>query len=504
MPAPTLVDNLRPITVLMVTDHKYSARIVPWAMHVKALGLQCAVGDVGGLGSNLDAESPCDAAIAAGCTCFNPPSRSPPGAHPMDQDGVMALAVRWRFLFARQLLQRGNAVLMHDADVFFRGSGLESLTQWISTANQSSRIRGTVDFVVQTNGIRRHLFDDLNWGIVWMSGSAASVNLLGCTLDTWQNEAFMRPEQSPRRWYYARSHPRINHVLEDAIQSAPSPAAAPRVCHLAKSFKHQIMRHMSGYASANQKLMCARSEGFLDDPPPFIRGQLIYTVPLRSSVAHQRRALAAAILLARKEQVGLVIPPAVFNGRRVPFCHLFDADSLPEQEVMVQSVSRATRRSYCSRENITNVDALLPFPRATHTDWRQNGTRCVRFGSLLQYTEGWPSATALAEHAKRLAEQEANLTTCHPKDRSVVSYHACFPRVPSARGGLAPNAFMARGHEEPLNLDTFEFTRASDMPSTTRGWLDFGLASWLGLTPTMPAQQPAVVARPSTVTPFFG
>ena len=107
-----------PVTVLMVTDHKYMMRIAPWAAEVNELGLSCAVGDVSAVSTKAAHESsPCLEAASTGCECFRPPTRARSIAHRWDLNGVIALAVRWRFLYAKQLLQRGRSVLMHDADV---------------------------------------------------------------------------------------------------------------------------------------------------------------------------------------------------------------------------------------------------------------------------------------------------------------------------------------------------------------------------------------------------
>ena len=199
-------DRLRPLTVLMVSDIKYAARIPAWAAEVTAMGIPCAVGDVSGSdphGTSNTTLRPCAAAAASGCECFSPPTRAPALHHKWDINGVMALAVRWRFLYAKELLARGRSVLMHDADVFFhRGDALDKVSRWINETWQTARM----DFAVQDNGRRRETYDDLNWGFVWMSGSATSVRLLGCTLDAWRHPAFAPPREKPHSAYHARSH----------------------------------------------------------------------------------------------------------------------------------------------------------------------------------------------------------------------------------------------------------------------------------------------------------
>ena len=173
---------------------------------------------------------------------------------------------------------------------------------------------------------------------------------------------------------------------------------------------------MSGYANANRKLMCARADGIFNDYSDDIHGRLLYTVPSTSSVANQKRALAAAIILAQNEHVGVVIPPAFFENERVPFCHLFDANSLPQQQgFMMTSVSKAKRDYYCSEKNVTDI--ILP--------WHKYATQCIRFESLLHYTR---QLTASAKNAKRFVQQEFNITSCDPKDPVVKRHHACFSK----------------------------------------------------------------------------
>ena len=102
----------RPLTVLMVADRRYSVRIRSWAASVRRANASCAVGDVGDAGDapadgpGSAASAACAAAASAGCACFTPPTRAAVGAHRSDVNGVMALAVRWRFRYALALLGR--------------------------------------------------------------------------------------------------------------------------------------------------------------------------------------------------------------------------------------------------------------------------------------------------------------------------------------------------------------------------------------------------------------
>ena len=420
-----------PVTVLMVTDHKYMMRIAPWAAEVNELGLSCAVGDVSAVSTKAAHESsPCLEAASTGCECFRPPTRARSIAHRWDLNGVMALAVRWRFLYAKQLLQRGRSVLMHDADVFFRPGGLAAVMRWLNSTWKSS----AMDFAVQDNGRRSESYDDLNWGFVWMSGSHNSIRLIGCTLDAWTHKAFAAPKDNPHSSYHARSQPRINHVLEAAMAAAGSPSDVPHTCLFPSTLLSRAMRHLSGYENAEQKLMCARSEGVLDDPSRGLQGRLLYGVPVNASVVDQKRALSAALTLGEVLQHGVTIPPAVFALRRVPFCHLFDANTLPMTR-MTRGVPTAMRRKLCAAgmsdaaelaKQLQSEDAA-PMQasqrrRLSRVSSSQLAARCVSFDSLVRYHA---TTSSTFRHFRKLR-------TCDPMAKSVTSLHACHPRAPHA------------------------------------------------------------------------
>jgi len=335
--------------------------------------------------------------------------------------------VRWRFLYAQQLLRRGRAVLMHDADVFFRPGGLLAVARWANATG-----REDLDFAVQHNGGRKEAYDDLNWGFVWMSGSPFSVRFLGCTLGVWTHKVFSPPPDRPHMPYYARSQPRINHVFEAAVETAPTAAAVPRLCTFRPAFLARTIRHLSGYTSARQKLMCARAEGILDDDPARARPRLLYEVPLNATVDEQKRALVAALALAQASRLAVAIPAASFAGRRVPFCRLFDVDALPPQR-MTRAWHAAMLKEQCVGA-LGTADVLAQGKAAAADAEKGQGSsavaardrssraamppaQCVGFASLLAWDGGTMGPTT---HLLR------RLRTCDPMDKRVVSVHACY------------------------------------------------------------------------------
>lgn len=421
----------RPTTILMVADYKYTQLIPSWAEQVHALGLQCAVGDVGDVatGTNVThmrnsseprALTACEAAAAAGCECFTPPvggRAKKKVANRWALDGVMALAVRWRFLYAKQLMERGQAVLMHDADVIFRPRGLAIFKAWASRPP-------SIDFAVQDNGRRRETYDDLNWGFTWMSGSRTSISLIGCLLDVWMHGAFNPPMYGQRasKAYYARSQPRVNHIVESAIEFARSPSAAPRVCTFPTEFLDRTMVHFSGYINPNHKIFCARARGVLDDTTQALRHQLVYRVPYNATIQQQTRALATALNLAKSLQMGVSIPYAAFNNKIVPFCHLYDVMRLPKRRLLTYSVAYGNKpiiRGACANGEVEASPAALHrvlqnLPRDQTTPSSKTW-HCLNFDSLLR----------LADADKAMLSGVARVKTCNPNIACVHSAHGC-------------------------------------------------------------------------------
>ena len=436
------INMAKPMTILMVADFQYTPLIPSWADQVQSLGYDCAVGDVGRASevNQSDASlSPCAAAAASNCECFLPPTRAPRGLHRWDKNNVMALAVRWRFFFAKQLLVRGRSVLMHDADVFFRPGGLRTMTSSLAHAP-------SVDFALQHNGRRTDTYDDLNWGFVWMSGSDTCQKLISCTLDVWTHKAFRPPAKYPHSSYHARSQPRINHVLELAIQHATSQASMPRVCTFPAVFLSAAMSHFTGYSSAEHKIRCARANGLLDDAPVGLRGRLLYMVPANATVYDQTRALATALSLGNAHKLGVAVPQAWYDGVRVPFCKLFDVMNLPrmvrgQRKALIQCVRTASQQEGLWKPNSrrNSLSLLQGLLRRLQSRGKPRGTMrreadgvasrltttCISFESLMRLSTS-PTAIAHADMVK----------TCKPNSPAVNSSKACQKGLWEIEAGL--------------------------------------------------------------------
>ena len=244
-----------------------------------------------------------------------------------DVDCGIRQAVRQRFAFARSLLQEGtHSVLMHDADVFFQGGGLPRLLAFLE--NQSS-----MDLVVAPNGRHAGNYDNLNWGMMWLSGSNRTLALLDCALAEWDQAAFRGVGS-----YYRRSQPRMNHLVETHFENTPR-SNQMRVCKVPSKLNALAYTHMTDFSTVRAKLICAVSQGLLAELSPQAIAQtaagkrprsLAYVLPGKPTVGEQQRALGSAIRLATALGRALALPQAWHRHKKeVPFCSLYHAGSFP-------------------------------------------------------------------------------------------------------------------------------------------------------------------------------
>ena len=325
---------MRPVILLMVANHAFRAAVPQWASHARAAGVQCALGSIGA------DQSACALAEKLGCRCLREGNITDVSQNASGNDldnlsrqwhGARKYSVRRRFEFARQLLAEGShSVLMHDADVFFKAGGLQRFLSFLS------RLGGSVDLAVSDNHRRDEAFDDLNWGMVWMSHRPAVVQLLGCLLDEWDHAAF-----SGKGSYYRRSQPRVNHLIEAHLSHSSRHEQRLRVCKLSMKLGLDTFVHFSSFSRVRSKLICATAAGLLsaylpelaagtagadDSPLP----ALAYQVPSNATIEEQQRALGAALAVAGASGRALALPTAFSRkGREVRFCSLFSAGTIP-------------------------------------------------------------------------------------------------------------------------------------------------------------------------------
>ena len=338
------------LALLMTVDMRYVDLVRPWAAEARAARVGCVLGAIG-TGSTTSLL--CSAAKRAGCVClYDTAPRRPIERH--------SFAVRVRFRFAQQAVRRGFAqsILMHDADVFFRPGGLVKMAQTVLALPPS------IDFALSDNGPRRkESFDDLNWGVAWISGSNRSLTTLDCVLAEWQNTAFDRPsKQTPNpALYFERSQPRVNHILEAAIVA--DRGAMPRVCTFERRGQDSMLRHMTGLSGAHAKLLCARAENV--SRSPFALGQrkskcvLAYLPPLNATARAQLDALDTALRLRASRGCTLALPSAVHRFKRVGFCQLFDPSSVPLEGVDAPVAALETEATWLDFEELQQRKGVI-------------------------------------------------------------------------------------------------------------------------------------------------
>jgi hypothetical protein len=312
----------RPLWVLMPASAPYVDVIGPWARVTRAAGLECVVG-------RLDRSAAvCDAAKLGGCRCVQSgttlptgtlPTSRPPGS--FGRGSARAIAVRARFELAIALLKHPSRpmLLMHDADAAFTEvQPLESLQIYLRKLADGAT---PTDVAVLSNGDRREAFEALNWGFIWLSGSAACVEILECTLSSWDHSAFAPRADDPISGgeYYSRSQPRINHVLEAAIIA--SGGGSPRPCILPRALVATLSH--ATYAAVNS--------GVASDKVHWL-------------MHRHRQGLAA------RPAPGTFSNFSKALGVKWPTCrHLAWAAGAPEKACFVQAAPSAWRHHPCPR-----------------------------------------------------------------------------------------------------------------------------------------------------------
>jgi hypothetical protein len=300
---------------------------------------------------------------------------------------------------------------MLDADVFLHDAGMAKLLSFLRT--------GVVgyDFALMDNHARREAYDDLNWGVAWMSPSETSKRLLSCLLGEWDHHAFSDPRTGS---YGLRSQPRVNHLLESSLMRGGGASRAVRVCTLPDELTTRTLKHMTGYPTVEHKLTCARTMGLHQvTGSAWTRSpqrQLWYRVPDHASPSHQRNALIVAARLARDLNRTLVLPGTVIRGEPVRFCELFDFVGMRLGSFFTQAEAATAGALFGAGECI--LPAVAPLQNDTYrglvramSAWDSKPYVCMPFETLAQLVH-------LPEWA----------FVCNPSSEAVRSTHVCLKR----------------------------------------------------------------------------
>ena len=322
--------------------------------------------------------------------------------------GARGKSVRYRFEYAQTLLARNYSVLMLDADVFLREAGMSRLLSFIRAGV------GGHDFALMSNGRRPEAYDDLNWGVAWMSPSETSKHLLSCLLGTWDHYAFSDPRAGS---YGLRSQPRVNHLIESSMMRGGGPSRAPLVCTLPDKLVAGTLKHMTGYPTVEHKLTCARTMGLHQvTGSSWSRNphrQLWYRVPNHASPSRQRNAVLTAARLAHDLNRTLVLPGAVFRGKPARFCELFDFVGMHLGRFLTEREAATAGALFGAGECI--VPAVAPLENNTYratvramSAWDPKPYVCVPFETLAQ-----------------LVHLPHGAFVCNPGSEAVRSIHVC-------------------------------------------------------------------------------
>ena len=374
-----------PVTVLMVASHAYRTVVPSWAEQVQASGASCVLGSVGAR------DTACVLAESLGCGCLRSrdvddimdtrgEQESAAYANGLTQrfDGPRARSVKQRFAYALRLMENSTrSVLMHDGDVFFKKGGLSRMLTLVRNV-------GLQDFVVTDNLFpRREVYDDLNWGFVWISGSRLTSLTLKCLLSTWDHASLNGTGN-----FFRRSQPRINRLLETHWEHAAG--SRLKLCTLPQTNKitKSLMIHMSKMKRARSKIVCAVALGHLPRHFPSIgiaksnvSRTLSYDLPPTATLTLQRKALGAALAIATKSGRALHLPRTLTDdGKSAEFCRLFDVGSIPLDAALLPRdlscrSSTAISEAPFIKDRSVSLTKLVAY---------QAPTLCVQFDTLLR------------------------------------------------------------------------------------------------------------------------
>ena len=418
----------RPTIVLMVASEAYAELIPKWSEQTRNAKVACAVGLIG------KSAVPCQVARSSGCLCLSGAAsvqRRPALDAKVTTSTADAFwssgsdrtaAVQQRFVYALELMSKGYAVLMHDADVILRDAGFSihkrtglrmarpsSLELLLKFAYAAEALGEGRDFVVSDNGQwRKASFDGLNWGVVWMSGSTTCAQLLRCLLASWSHPAFAEPDPPVRgeTTYWRRSQPRINHLVELRLQSGES---ALSLCMYNEWMAGHAYLHLTGLSTADQKISCARARGIVTLERDIASSErtLSYWVPPGASPIRQWAALLESFALAAKLN-RTVHPPYAYSGyERIPICRLVDVRRLPP------FTSFAPPDGGC--KDMSRVEANLQSVSVTSAlDRAAVPHLCIHFHDL-----------ARSHYWQYLPHQSEPIRVCNPLSRHVRGRHAC-------------------------------------------------------------------------------
>lgn len=383
------------IAVLMPVDRSYESVIFDWSSVVHRAELDC-------FALTLTADT-CSVVETHGCRCINVNTSETNADSNMAEvgwHGMRISAVKLRFFGALTLLQAGYDVIMHDADVFFT---LDSLLHVLSYLSEVTHSQPDLDFVAQDNGVRRVPYDRLNWGFVWLRQSTVSLNILRCTLERWDDEAFMCEDRTNCDLsYQLRSQPRINHIVEDSIVHD---VARPSMCLISSEILKSFgIKHMTGYTNAFTKQTCAKAYGYLKLGAS-AHQTLAYHVPVNATATEQKNALLAALAYARVTQRHLEIPQAYYRGRTVSFCLLYEIKDEPIHDLLSPHFG-----SCDDGTEIHDLHQLLVSP-----PWKLKDKRiCIRFADLLN-----------SGFMLRRKGVHKTISLCDPTNKTYSSLHMC-------------------------------------------------------------------------------
>jgi len=376
----------RKFAVLTVLDKNYLDVLPSWVQSTLKAKVSCFV-------LSLD-DVTCAHVQSFGCSCiqlsksYSEVSPAQKGWHPK-----RVAAVKFRFLAAAELLERGYDILMHDADAIVSPKSITKMLQYVALVKKR---KPDIRLMVQDGGKRKVNFDQVNWGFAWLKSSNQNIDILHCSLQKWNDPAFgCADERKCDTSYHYRSQPRVNHILERTIQSGFDLG----ICLIGHNVLHFLgVNHMSGYTNALMKKTCAKGRGALSELTDIER-TIVYEVPADALPHEQRTALQGALALAAELNRKVQIPSSFYRGERVDVCLLFDLQHPKLHGLLVTRLSTG-----CGGET-------LPITSLQDVHSSKNQHLCVEYKALTQVR------STSADHSR--------IPLCNPRNEKYAGLHMC-------------------------------------------------------------------------------
>jgi len=217
----------------------------------------------------------------------------------------------------------------------------------------------------------------------------------------WNDPAFSCLGRKCDKSYFARSQPRINHIIEESLKSS---STDPKICLVQSATLNKLgIRHMTGYTNALSKQLCAKARGFLRGES-LLEDTVAFDVPANARPSEQRSALLVALAIGRVLRRKVEIPEVFYLGEKTDFCLFYHIQSQHTYSALIARTSACSDRNTLPMANVLLQPSERKIPKHV----------CLHFDELLTKKIFADVSTATHE-----------ITLCDPTNKAYASYHMC-------------------------------------------------------------------------------